>query len=253
MARLGAPVKLVIRALLASTLLGCMRSLPPAEPPPSRTRELAPAPSSEQPRRVFLDAAPGRVRVDELMSVNPHDVSVVKDVRRETMRVRTMNASGEARYETQTRPVPVYGVEHVTDRRLVPLCQAPCALQLGDGSHDLHLQGIDDRRAANVRIEVTPTPRTYRVGLGHTLTGSELLTQFFLGFLFLTPGTAVLTAAAVDWAAVGGEPTPADHDRVQSDSVGLTVVGGALLVAGIVGLILVRPTEQPTVVKVDPP
>lgn len=246
-------------ALLALTVLGCVRSLPAVQPLPLRTLDVAAPPSGEHGGHVVLDVGPGRVRVDEFMTVNPHDVYVVKNLRTETISVpRTVlrtSASGNlefrTEYETESRLVAEYGWEHVTDRRLVPLCEAPCVLELREGPHDLHLQAMDDRRWSNLHVEATSARRTYRVGLGHTLSGNDVLTQFLLGFVFLTPGTTLLAAAAVDWAAVGGEPTAGDHDRVQSDSVGLTVVGGVLLVAGIVGLVLVRPTEQQTVVEVE--
>lgn len=254
-------MKSFLNAFLALAALGCVRSLPPADPPPPHQSDSVAPPSGEHVGRVLLDVAPGRVRVDEFTTVNPHDVNVIKGLRTETISVpRSVlrrSARGdlefETEYETETRVVAEYGWERVRDRRLLPLCEAPCTLELREGPHDLHLQAIDDRRWANIRVEATSTSRKYRVGLGHTLSRNDLLTQFLLGLVFLTPAAAVLTAAAVDWAAVSGEPTMVDRDRVQNDSVGLTVVGAVLLVAGIAGLVIVRPTEQETVVKVDSP
>jgi hypothetical protein len=134
-----------------------------------------------------------------------------------------------------------------------PRCEAPCTLDLPLGAHDLHIQSLDDGRWAYVPIEAAATPHRYRIGLGHTESGNDMWRQFAFGLVFLTPGASLLTAGAVDWTGVNGQPTPADHDRVQRDSIGLTALGGALLVAGVVGLMLVRPTSQETVVQVDSP
>jgi hypothetical protein len=160
---------------LPLAVLGCVHSIPPPEPSPPIHLDGGPPVSGEHMGRVFLDVAPGRVRVDEYMTVNPHDVSVVKDVRDETITVRRnvlrwddtkRDGEYEPVYKRETRLIVEYGWEHVADRRLVPLCETPCALDLLEGPHDLHLQLIQDRRWANLRVQATSTRNTYRVGLG---------------------------------------------------------------------------------------
>jgi hypothetical protein len=219
--------------------MGCVRVLPPAQPPAASVALPSEAPG-EGAGRVVLEAGPGRTRVDEIVSINPRWISVIKEV--------TYQQIGNMLYTYTT-----YGTERVTDQRLYPRCEAPCTLELPLGAHDLHVQSIDDGRWAYVPIEVTSAPRRYRIGLGHTVSGNDTWRQIAFGLVFLVPGASLLTAGAVDWGGVDSQPSAADHDRVQRDSIGLTALGGALFAAGIVGLMLVRPTAQDTVVQVDPP
>jgi hypothetical protein len=226
-------------AALTALALGCVRSLPPAQPAPASPLSPETGPPAEGAGHVVLEAGPGRVRVDEMVSLNPRFISVIKDVRY------------EHRADGERVVVYTYGPQEVTDQRLYPRCEAPCTLELPVGPHDLHLQSIEDGRWAYVPIEVTPTQRRYRIGLGHTVSRNDVAIEFVFGTMFLVPGLSLLTAAAVDWAGLDRQPTPEDHDRVQRDSIGLTVFGGALLVAGIVGFVLLRPVAQDTVVQLD--
>jgi hypothetical protein len=229
---------------LASLLAGCFRSLPPPQPPAPRVDGSVEPTLEPGLGRVLLDVAPGRVRVDDMLDINAHKVRMLTDVKTQehteyfpTRRVTVTTYT----YEWQT----------VTDSRLVPLCEAPCALTLSTGKHTLHLQSIDDGRWATVDVNVTSTPQRYRVGLGRTASGNDWLSRFLVGSMLLTPGIALLSAGAVDFASINDEPTPADHDRIQGDAIGLTFAGGILLAAGITAFVLTRPPVQDTVVQVD--
>jgi hypothetical protein len=226
--------------LLSPLALGCVRVLPAATPPsPTALPPQVSAPA-EGTGRVVLDVGSGRARVDEIVSTNPRWVTVIAGGYNIVQRYN-------GTYMVYSPPVRQW----VTDQHLYPRCEAPCTLELPLGQHDLHVQSLDDGRWAYVPIDVTAVSRRYRIGLGHTESGNDVWRQVAFGFVFLIPGASLLTAGAVDWAGVNGQPSPADHDRVQRDSIGLTALGGALLVAGIVGLMLVRPTSQETVVQVD--
>jgi hypothetical protein len=195
--------------------------------------------------RVVLDVGPGHARVDEIVSTNPRTVLVGGGG---TYHSELRGTSWYSVY-VETSPIPV----RVTDQHVYPRCEAPCTLELPLGTHDLHVQSFDDGRWAVVPVEATASQRRYRIGLGHTESANDVWRQIALGVVFLVPGGSLLTAGAVDFGGVNGQPSPADHDRIQRDSIGLTALGGALLVAGIVGLMLVRPTSQETVVQVDSP
>jgi hypothetical protein len=231
-------------APLAFVALGCVRVLPPAPPPPATALSPQSSAPAEGMGRIVLDVGSGRARVDEIVSTNPRTVLIGGGG---TYHNELRGTSWYTVY-VETSPVPV----RVTDQHVYPRCEAPCTLELPLGPHDLHVQSLDDSRWAVVPVEVTAAPRRYRIGLGHTESASDMWRQIALGVAFLLPGASLLTAGAVDWTGVGGQPSPEDHDRVQRDSIGLTALGGALLVAGIVGLMLVRPTSQETVVQVDP-
>jgi hypothetical protein len=102
---------------------------------------------------VVLDVVPAHVRVDDVYDINPHKVQVVTDIKIE---------KGHP-YDTI---ITTYETQEVTDRQLVPLCEAPCALTLPTGTHHLHLQSIDDGRWSMLDVDVTAAPQTIRVGLG---------------------------------------------------------------------------------------
>jgi hypothetical protein len=216
--------------------VGCARSLPPVNPPPPGRLSLLPPQVVDRMGHITIDIIPTRVRVDEVVNVNPR-----------TIRYVTVDYTWKDGHVTSER-YETHWV-HVTDRRLVPLCEAPCALDLPFGVHDLHLQSMEDGRWANLQVEATSAPRTYRVGLGRS--GWDGISQFLLGLALFAPSVVLLTAAGVDWAAVDRQIAPMDHDRVQRDSIGLTAAGAGLLVAGIVGFIFLRPPEQETSVVVD--
>ncbi len=221
--------------------IGCVRSLPPVNPPPPGRLNLPPPQEADRRGHITIDVIPTRVRVDEVVNVNPRTIRFV------TAETKTRrDVWGQ---DVITTTYTTHWVD-VTDRRLVPLCEAPCAVDLPYGPHDLHLQSMDDGRWANLQVEATSAPRTYRVGLGRS--GWDCVSQFLLGLAFFSPGVVLLTAAGVDWAAVDRQTAPTDHDRVQRDSIGLTAAGAGLLVAGIVGFIVLRPPEQETSVAVDP-
>jgi hypothetical protein len=187
---------------------------------------------------VVLDVVPAHVRVDDVYDTNPHKVQVVTDIKIE---------KGHP-YDTI---ITTYETQEVTDRQLVPLCEAPCALTLPTGTHHLHLQSIDDGRWSMLDVDVTAAPQTIRVGLGHTASKNDWVVRFIAGAVLLAPGLSLLTVGGADWGALSGEPTSADHDRVQGDAVGLTIAGTVLLAAGITAFVLTRPPSQDTVVRVD--
>jgi hypothetical protein len=224
----------------ALLLTGCFRSLPPAEPPPARPLVEAAPPTPPGWAWVTLDAGPGRVRVDEVLAANPHDVEILTDFKIE---------------KSLGRMYAVYTWQrtNVTDARLVPLCETPCALAMPAGAHDLHLQSIDDDegRRASLSLDVTPGSRSVRVGLGRTPSPADWIHRFTVGFLLLTPGVSLLSVGAVDFAGAGGQPTPADQSRIQGDAVGLTISGGVLLAAGVIAFILTQPASQDSVVRID--
>jgi hypothetical protein len=229
-------VKTVAAVALGILLTGCFRTLPPAEPPPPRNLDLFEPTAAAN--RITLDVGPERVRVDEVLDTHPHTVLVVTDV------TTTHTSRGE-------RTEVTYGGRTVTDSRLVPLCEAPCVLALAPGPHELHLQALDDGRWAMVHVDATAAPQTYRVGLGHTPSKDDQLLRYLAEMLLLSPGVSLLGAGAVDWASVGGEPTPADQARIRGDAAALSITGGVLLAAGIVASFLTRPVTQETIVRVD--
>jgi hypothetical protein len=175
-----------------------------------------------------------RVRVDEIFDVNPHLVWVFD------------HSETSAQWRTD-----YYKQQIVTDAFVRPVCEAPCTVNLPTGEHQFHLQAINDGRWANLSVVTSSTPRIYRVGLGHSVSIGQKIVMGFVDVGLLVPGMSLLAASAVDWAAISGEPTAADHDRIQHDAVGLGIAGGVVLAAGIVGAILLRPAEQETVIKVD--